>query len=82
MGVKIRSDIFLGHNLFREANSFLHGTDNVLGQISDHIFAPNNIGTDSSATFIFQTEFRHGIKYNLFREYSDLENKFNFNSIV
>ena len=32
--------------------------------------------------FIFQSEFRHGIKYNLFREYRDLENKFNFNSIV
>ena len=35
-----------GHYLFREANSFpraceLRGTDNVQGQISDHIFAPN-----------------------------------------
>jgi len=37
----------LGHYLFREANSFseencqLRGTDNVRGQISQHIFAPN-----------------------------------------
>ena len=41
----------LGHYLFREANSFprakleenceLRGTDNVQGQISEHIFAPN-----------------------------------------
>ena len=41
----------LGHNLFREANSFprakleenceLRGTDNVQGQISEHIFATN-----------------------------------------
>ena len=41
-----------GHNLFREANSFprakheenceLRGTDNVQGQISEHIFAPNS----------------------------------------
>ena len=40
-----------GHYLFREANSFprakleenceLRGTDNVQGQISEHIFAPN-----------------------------------------
>ena len=40
-----------GHNLFREENSFqrakleenceLRGTDNVQGQISEHIFAPN-----------------------------------------
>ena len=40
-----------GHYLFREANSFprakleenceLRGTDNVHGQISEHIFAPN-----------------------------------------
>ena len=40
-----------GHYLFREANSFprakleenceLQGTDNVQGQISEHIFAPN-----------------------------------------
>ena len=40
-----------GHHLFREANSFprakleenceLRGTDNVQGQISEHIFAPN-----------------------------------------
>ena len=40
-----------GHYLFREANSFprakleenceLRGTDNVQGQISKHIFAPN-----------------------------------------
>ena len=40
-----------GHYLFREANSFpiakfkencqLRGTDNVKGQISEHIFAPN-----------------------------------------
>ena len=40
-----------GHYLFREANSFprakleenceLLGTDNVRGQISEHIFAPN-----------------------------------------
>ena len=36
-----------GHYLFREANSFLEekcelrGTDNVQGQISQHIFAPN-----------------------------------------
>ena len=41
----------LGHYLFREANSFprtlleenceLRGADNVQGQISEHIFAPN-----------------------------------------
>ena len=41
----------LGHYLFREANSFLRtkleencelrGTDNVQGQVSEHIFAPN-----------------------------------------
>ena len=41
-----------GHYLFREANSFprakleenceLRGTDNVQGQISEHIFAPND----------------------------------------
>ena len=40
-----------GHYLFREANSFprakleencdIRGTDNVQGQISEHIFAPN-----------------------------------------
>ena len=40
-----------GHYLFREANNFprakleenceLRGTDNVRGQISEHIFAPN-----------------------------------------
>ena len=33
-----------GHYLFREAKSFprtLRGTDNVQGQISEHIFAPN-----------------------------------------
>ena len=40
-----------GHYLFREANSFprakleenceLRGTDNVQGQVSEHIFAPN-----------------------------------------
>ena len=33
-----------GHYLFLEANSFpreLRGTDNVQGQISEHIFAPN-----------------------------------------
>ena len=37
-----------GHYLFQEANSFrrlpnceLRGTDNVQGQISEHIFAPN-----------------------------------------
>ena len=40
-----------GHYLFREANSFprakfeenceLRGTDNVQGQISEHVFAPN-----------------------------------------
>ena len=40
-----------GHYLFREANSFLRakleencelgGTDNVQGQISEHIFTPN-----------------------------------------
>ena len=40
-----------GHYLFRDANSFaraqleenceLRGTDNVQGQISEHIFAPN-----------------------------------------
>ena len=40
-----------GHHLFREENSFpraepeenseLRGTDNVQGQISEHIFAPN-----------------------------------------
>ena len=46
------SRIFVrGHYLFREANSFprakleenceLRGTDNVQGQISEHIFAPN-----------------------------------------
>ena len=47
------SRIFVrGHYLFREANSFprakleenceLRGTDNVQGQISEHIFAPND----------------------------------------
>ena len=52
LAAKIGSDIFvLGHYLFREANSFprakleenceLLGTDNVPGQISEHIFAPN-----------------------------------------
>ena len=43
--------IVRGHYLFREANSFprakleenceLRGTDNVQGQLSEHIFAPN-----------------------------------------
>ena len=31
----------LGHDLFLEAHSELLGTDNVRGQISEHIFAPN-----------------------------------------
>ena len=45
-----------GHYLFREANSFprakleenceLRGTDNVQGQISEHIFAPNGMNGD------------------------------------
>ena len=30
-----------GHDLFRVANSELRGTDNVQGQISEPIFAPN-----------------------------------------
>ena len=51
LGRKYARIFVLGHYLFREANSFpraslsencsLLGTDNVRGQISEHIFAPN-----------------------------------------
>ena len=50
-----------GHYLFREANSFprakleenceLRGTDNVQGQISEHIFAPNGDYCQSLLSF-------------------------------
>ena len=51
LGRKYARIFVLGHNLFREANSFpraklqenceLRGTDNVQEQISEHIFASN-----------------------------------------
>ena len=51
LGRKYVRIFVLGHYLFLEANSFpratlsgncsLYGTDNVRGQISEHIFAPN-----------------------------------------
>ena len=54
----------LGHYLFLEAHSFAratlsencsaHGTDNVCGQISEHIFAPNG----GYCLHIFQKLFR------------------------
>ena len=60
-----------GHYLFREANSFprakleenceLRGTDNVQGQISEHIFAPNG-------------DYRLYYPSNLFRNARSFEN--------
>ena len=51
LGLKYARIFVRGHYLFQEANSFprakleenceLRGTDNVQGQISEHIFAPN-----------------------------------------